>query len=32
LSGVGFRADPQLTRVVVLKSGGARGNITLPAQ
>jgi LPS export ABC transporter protein LptC len=32
LSGIGFRADPQLTRVVVLKSGGARGNITLPAQ
>lgn len=32
LSGVGFRADPQLTRVVVLKAGEGRGNITLPAQ
>lgn len=32
LSGIGFRADPQLTRVVVLKSGAGRGNITLPAQ
>ena len=32
LSGVGFRADPQLTRVVVLKSGTGRGSITLPAQ
>ena len=32
LSGVGFRADPQLTRIVVLKAGEGRGNITLPAQ
>ena len=32
LSGVGFRADPQLTRVVVLKAGEGRGNITLPSQ
>ena len=32
LSGIGFRADPQLTRVQVLRSGTGRGNITLPAQ
>jgi hypothetical protein len=32
LSGIGFRADPQLTRVQVLRSGEGRGNITLPAQ
>jgi LPS export ABC transporter protein LptC len=32
LSGIGFRADPQLTRVVVLKGGEGRGTITLPAQ
>jgi len=32
LRGIGFRADPQLTRVVVLKAGEGRGNITLPAQ
>ena len=32
LTGVGFRADPQLTRVVVLKSGTGRGSITLPAE
>ena len=32
LNGVGFRADPQLTRVVVLRAGAGRGNLTLPAQ
>ena len=32
LSGIGFRADPQLTRVTVLKAGTGRGSITLPAQ
>ena len=32
LNGIGFRADPQLTRIVVLKAGDVRGNITLPAQ
>jgi LPS export ABC transporter protein LptC len=32
ISGVGFRADPQLNNVVVLKSGRARGNFTLPGQ
>ena len=32
LSGVGFRADPQLTRVQVLKSGTGRGSLTLPVQ
>lgn len=32
LSGIGFKADPQLTRVVVLRSGKTRGNFTLPAQ
>ena len=32
LNGIGFRADPQLTRVVVLRAGAGRGNLTLPAQ
>jgi len=32
LSGIGFRADPQLTRVQVLKAGAGRGSLTLPAQ
>lgn len=32
LSGIGFRADPQLTRVTVLRGGSGRGTITLPAQ
>lgn len=32
VSGIGFRADPQLTRVQVLKGGRGRGNFTLPAQ
>lgn len=31
-SGIGFRADPQLTRVVILKSVEGRGSLTLPAQ
>jgi LPS export ABC transporter protein LptC len=32
LSGIGFKADPQLTRVQVLRAGTGRGSITLPAQ
>jgi LPS export ABC transporter protein LptC len=32
LSGIGFRADPQLTRVQVLRAGSGRGSLTLPAQ
>ena len=32
LSGIGFVADPQLTRVRVLRAGTGRGSITLPAQ
>lgn len=32
LNGIGFRADPQLTRVTVLRAGEGRTNITLPAQ
>jgi LPS export ABC transporter protein LptC len=32
LNGIGFRADPQLTRVQVLRAGTGRGSLTLPAQ
>jgi LPS export ABC transporter protein LptC len=32
VSGVGFRADPQLRRVQVLKGGRGRGSFTLPGQ
>jgi LPS export ABC transporter protein LptC len=32
LSGIGFKADPQLTRVQVLRAGQGRGSLTLPAQ
>lgn len=32
LSGVGFRADPQLRNVTVLKGARGRGSFTLPAQ
>lgn len=32
LSGIGFKADPQLTRVQVLRAGQTRGSFTLPAQ
>jgi LPS export ABC transporter protein LptC len=32
LSGVGFKADPQLTRFQVLSAGRGRGNINIPAQ
>ena len=32
LSGVGFRADPQLNHVTVLKGAAGRGSITLPGQ
>ncbi|MEO6526064.1 MAG: LPS export ABC transporter periplasmic protein LptC [Gemmatimonadaceae bacterium] len=32
LTGVGFKADPQLTRFQVLSAGKGRGNINIPAQ
>jgi len=32
LSGIGFRADPQLTNVLVLKAPSGRGGFTIPAQ
>jgi LPS export ABC transporter protein LptC len=32
LSGIGFKADPQLTRIQVLRAGQGRGSLTLPAQ
>jgi LPS export ABC transporter protein LptC len=32
LSGLGFRADPQLNHVTVLKGATGRGSITLPGQ
>ena len=32
LSGIGFRADPQLTRFTVLKGAKGRSSFTLPAQ
>jgi LPS export ABC transporter protein LptC len=32
LNGIGFVADPQLTRVRVLRAGAGRGSLTLPAQ
>ena len=32
ISGVGFRADPQLNNVVVLKGARGRGSFTLPGQ
>ena len=32
LSGIGFRSDPQLTHVVVLKGARGRGSFTLPGQ
>jgi LPS export ABC transporter protein LptC len=32
LSGIGFRADPQLNHVTVLKGATGRGSITLPGQ
>lgn len=32
LSGIGFKADPQLQRVQVLRSPRGKGNFTLPAQ
>ena len=32
LSGVGFKADPQLTHFQVLKAGRGSGSITLPSQ
>jgi LPS export ABC transporter protein LptC len=32
ISGVGFRADPQLNHVVVLKGARGRGSFTLPGQ
>jgi LPS export ABC transporter protein LptC len=32
LSGIGFRSDPQLTHVVVLKGARGQGSFTLPGQ
>ena len=32
LSGIGFRSDPQLNNVVVLKGSRGRGSFTLPGQ
>lgn len=32
LSGIGFRADPQLTRFTILRGGSSRGSLTLPPQ
>lgn len=32
VSGIGFRADPQLTRVVILRNLGAQGSFTLPGK
>ena len=32
VSGVGFRADPQLTRVQILRNAGAQGSFTLPGR
>jgi LPS export ABC transporter protein LptC len=32
VSGIGFRADPQLTRIVILRNLGAQGSFTLPGK
>ncbi len=32
LSGIGFKADPQLTRFTILRGGSSRGSLTIPAQ
>jgi LPS export ABC transporter protein LptC len=32
LSGIGFKADPQLTHFQVLRAGRGQGSVTLPAQ
>lgn len=32
VSGIGFRADPQLTRVTILRNVGAQGSFTLPGK
>jgi hypothetical protein len=32
MSGLGFRADPQLNHVTVLKGARGRGSFTLPGQ
>jgi LPS export ABC transporter protein LptC len=32
VSGIGFTADPQLTRIKVLRAAKGRGSLTLPAQ
>jgi LPS export ABC transporter protein LptC len=32
VSGVGFRADPQLTRIQILRNLGAQGSFTLPGK
>jgi LPS export ABC transporter protein LptC len=32
VSGIGFRADPQLTRIQILRNLGAQGSFTLPGK
>ena len=32
VSGIGFRADPQLTRIQILRNVGAQGSFTLPGK
>lgn len=32
VSGIGFRADPQLTRITILRNLGAQGSFTLPGK
>ena len=32
VSGIGFRADPQLTRIQILRNVGAQGSVTLPGK
>jgi LPS export ABC transporter protein LptC len=32
LSGIGFKADPQLTHFTILRGGSSRGSLTIPAQ
>jgi LPS export ABC transporter protein LptC len=32
LSGIGFKADPQLTHFTILKGGSSRGSLVIPAQ
>jgi hypothetical protein len=32
VSGIGFKADPQLTRIQILRNVGAQGSFTLPGK